>query len=88
VTERKAAEAALRLRGEEFEALADNIPTLCWMAYADGHIYWYNRRWYEYTGANPESQMGWGWESLHDPDVLPKVAERWKRSIATASRSR
>ena len=26
---------------------------------------------------------GWGWQSVHDPDVLPKVLERWKASIAT-----
>jgi PAS domain S-box-containing protein len=83
ITERKAAEEALRLRGEEFHALADNIPTLCWTAYGDGHIYWYNRRWYEYTGASPDDQEGWGWESAHDPVVLPRVVERWEHSIAT-----
>ena len=26
---------------------------------------------------------GWGWQSVHDPKVLPKVLERWKASIAT-----
>ncbi len=70
-------------RAEEFQMLADNIPTLCWMARADGHIHWYNRRWYDYTGTDPESQEGWGWESVHDPDVLPEVAGRWRRSLAT-----
>jgi PAS domain S-box-containing protein len=25
---------------------------------------------------------GWGWQSVHDPDVLPKVLERWKGAIA------
>jgi PAS domain S-box-containing protein len=83
ITDRKAAEEALRIRGEEFYSLADNIPTLCWMAYPDGHIFWYNRRWYEYTGTSPDSQEGWGWESVHDPDLLPEVVERWKRSLAT-----
>ncbi len=83
VHEQRMAEQTLRLRGEEFYALADNIPALCWMAYADGHIFWYNRRWYEYTGASPESQEGWGWESVHDPELLPGIVERWRRSIAT-----
>jgi hypothetical protein len=27
--------------------------------------------------------QGWGWEKLHDPQVLPKVVERWKQSLAT-----
>ena len=26
---------------------------------------------------------GWGWQSVHDPDELPKVLERWQASIAT-----
>src|SRR3954462_5479991 len=83
ITERKTAGEALRLRGEEFYALADNIPTLCWIAYANGHIFWYNRRWYVYTGTSPESQEGWGWEAVHDPEQLPGVVARWKHSLAT-----
>ena len=83
IEDRKRTEQELRLRGEEFSALADNIPTLCWMAYPDGHIFWYNRRWYEYTGMPPETQEGWGWESVHDPKALPAVLERWRHSIAT-----
>lgn len=68
---------------ERFRDLAENIPTLCWMANADGFITWYNRRWYEYTGTTPEQMEGWGWQSVHDPVELPKVLERWQRSIAT-----
>ena len=26
---------------------------------------------------------GWGWQSVHDPQALPEVMERWKASIAT-----
>jgi len=26
---------------------------------------------------------GWGWQRVHDPEVLPTVMERWKESIAT-----
>ena len=43
----------------------------------DGHIFWYNRRWYEYTGTTPGADGGWGWQSVHDPEVLPQVLERW-----------
>ncbi len=83
ITKRKAIEATLLLQEGEFKTLADNIPTLCWMARADGHIHWYNQRWYEYTGTDPEEQEGWGWETVHDPDILPQVAERWRYSLAT-----
>lgn len=83
ISERKRAEDDSRDTELKFKALADNIPALCWMAEADGAIYWYNRRWYEYTGAAPETQRGWGWESVHDPKILPTVMERWRASIAS-----
>ena len=75
--------AALRESEEQFRTLANAIPQLCWMANADGWIFWYNRRWYDYTGTTPQQMEGWGWQSVHDPEALPKVLERWQASIAT-----
>ncbi len=63
--------------------LADTIPQLAWTARPDGHIFWYNRRWYEYTGTTQQQMEGWGWQAVHDPVELPNVLERWKASIAT-----
>jgi PAS domain S-box-containing protein len=44
---------------------------------------WFNERWYAYTGTTPEQSTGWGWASVHDPDVLPSVLEHWHESIRT-----
>lgn len=66
-----------------FRDLANAIPNLAWMADADGFIYWYNNRWYEYTGTTAEEMKGWGWKSVHDPAVLDSVMEKWTASIAT-----
>jgi len=68
----------------EFRQLADNIPTLCWIADAEGYIVWYNRRWYEYTGTTPSSMGGWGWQSVHDLKSLPAVLDRWTAAISAA----
>ena len=76
------AEESVREKESEFHLLADSIPELCWMARGDGHIFWYNARWYEYTGTTPEQMEGWGWQSVHDPEMLPSVMERWKASLA------
>lgn len=84
ITERKQAEEALRENENQFRTMANSIPQLAWMARADGFIFWYNRRWHEYTGTTPEQMEGSGWQSVHDPDVLPKVLERWQNAIATA----
>jgi PAS domain S-box-containing protein len=82
ISDRKRAEAALRESQECLQAMANGIPQLVWMAKPDGHIFWYNQRWYEYTGTTLEQMQGWGWHSVHDPDVLPIVVERWKDSLA------
>ncbi|MGE0260089.1 MAG: PAS domain-containing protein [Alphaproteobacteria bacterium] len=83
IVARRAAEDALRESEAQFRMLVDSIPTLAWMARADGWIAWYNQRWYEYTGATPEEMQGWGWQSAHDPETLPAVLEGWRHSIAT-----
>lgn len=75
------AQDALRRSEEELRALADSIPQLAWMANPDGHIFWYNRGWYEYTGTTLEDMEGWGWQSVHDPEILPLVVERWTAAI-------
>jgi len=85
ITARKQAEKALRDSEERFQAMANGIPQLAWMAEADGNIFWYNQRWYEYTGTTFEQMQGWGWESVHDPTVLPEVTERWKAAIAAGT---
>jgi PAS domain S-box-containing protein len=75
--------ANLHISDSHFRLLADNIPTPCWMADRDGYIFWYNRRWFDYTGTSAFEMEGWGWQSVHDPAELPKVLERWRASIAT-----
>jgi PAS domain S-box-containing protein len=81
VTDQREATAALKVREAEYYALADNLPSLCWMATADGSIYWYNRRWYDYTGTTYDEMQGWGWQMVHDPAVLPDVTRCWQASI-------
>ncbi len=83
ITEKRRTEEALQESEEQFRTLSNAIPQLCWMANADGWIFWYNQRWYEYTGTTPEQMEGWGWQSVHDPTVLPQVLEQWQASIAT-----
>ncbi len=83
ITARKRAEEALRESEERFQTMAELLPQLAWMAKADGFIYWYNRRWFEYTGTTPTQMEGWGWQSVHDSNALPRVLEKWQGSIAT-----
>ena len=83
VTERHDAEISLRESESQLRALVDTIPQLAWMADPDGSIFWYNRGWYAYTGTTLEQMKGWGWQSVHDPKVLPDVLVKWRQSIDT-----
>lgn len=68
----------------DFEALANGLPHLAWMALPDGSIYWFNDKWYEYTGTTFEEAGGWGWQSVHHPDHLASVLERWEAAVVSA----
>lgn len=83
VTDRRAIMAELEAARQEaerigmhFRSLANGIPQLAWMARPDGWIYWYNRRWYEFTGTTPEQMEGWGWQAVHHPQHLDAVVRR------------
>ena len=83
ISERKQAEERLLESERQFHTLAETIPHLAWMADPSGHIFWYNHRWYDYTGTTFEEMEGWGWQKVHDPTVLPLVMTQWKRAIAS-----
>ncbi|HXR01881.1 MAG TPA: PAS domain S-box protein, partial [Pseudomonas sp.] len=77
--------AALHESERQFRTLADNMSQLAWIADPAGRIYWYNARWYSYTGTSHEAMMALGWRSLHHPDHLERVDSRMRRCFATGS---
>ncbi len=83
VTDQVLAKKQIEESEKRFGMLADSIPNLAWMAYADGNIFWYNKKWFEYTGTTLAEMLGWGWQSVHDPEELPKVLIKWRASIET-----
>jgi diguanylate cyclase (GGDEF)-like protein/PAS domain S-box-containing protein len=64
-----------------FRTLADNIPQLAWMADSDGSIFWYNNRWFEYTGTTLEEMRGWGWTRVQHPDHVEAVKAKYCHHI-------
>ena len=79
----QAADIALPTTEELFRALADNISQLAWMADPSGSIFWFNRRWYEFTGTTLDEMQGWGWTKVHHPEHVDRVVDRIKHSWET-----
>jgi len=86
VTRQKLADEALRSSELTFRTLADNIPQLAWMADANGYIFWYNSRWFDYTGTTLEQMQGWGWTKVHHPDHLERVVAHYRKLIVEERR--
>lgn len=83
ITRHKHIEQKLQTGEEWFRTLADNISQFAWMADADGWVFWYNQRWYEYTGTTREEMQGWGWKKVHHPDHVDRVVTRVQHSWDT-----
>lgn len=73
----------LRETNTRFAALADNIPQLAWIADGEGWIFWYNRRWYDFTGTTLEEMEGWGWQAVHHPDHIDRVTAHFRQALAS-----
>jgi PAS domain S-box-containing protein len=81
ITRRKKDEDVIAESAERFRTLADNIPQLAWMADGKGSIFWYNQRWFDYTGATPDEMRGDGWKTFQHPEHLDGVVERFNMSV-------
>ena len=75
IHDQKLANDKLTEREAEFATLADNMSQLAWMARPDGRVYWYNKRWVDYTGISLAAMEAGGREKVHHPDYLAKVVE-------------
>jgi len=70
---------ALREEKERFHAMANNISQLAWMADEKGSTFWYNQRWFDYTGTTLQEAAGWGWQKVHHPDHVESVVDKISR---------
>jgi PAS domain S-box-containing protein len=90
VTARKHAEqkleTALNEKSESerrYRFLANSLPQIAWTAKPDGNLDYYNQRWFDYAGTNPEEMEKVGWTHFVHPDDLPHAGKVWQRSLDT-----
>ena len=88
ITERKAAdelrreEASLRESEARLQELANAMPLIVWTATPDGRLDYFNRRWYELTGAVPESNPTDAVQMTHADD-RQTLLDHWNLAVAT-----
>ncbi|WP_181298938.1 ATP-binding protein [Pseudomonas sp. Q2-TVG4-2] len=63
-----------------YRNLAESVPHIVWTAQADGRIDYYNRGWFEYTGATVDG-VAETWLTTMHPDDLASCEADWQRSL-------
>ncbi len=85
ITDSRSLELAIRESEMRFKTLADNMAQFAWMADPSGSLFWYNQRWFEYTGTTLDEMIGDGWKKVHHPDHLERVTAKYMTSVANGS---
>ena len=90
ITERKSAEkfredeATLRVSESRFRELADAMPQIVWSAGPDGHIDYFNNRWYELTAAQDSGEQNWIW--MTHPEDRNITLDAWRTAVLLGER--
>jgi PAS domain S-box-containing protein len=81
VTERKAAERALRETEGRFRTIANTAPVMIWMSGPDKLCTYFNKPWLDFTGRPVETQLGNGWTEGVHPDDLSGCMATYSQSF-------
>ena len=79
----RALDSAEREGEVRFQALAEAIPQIVWIADAQGNTTYINRQWYEMTGTPQGGGIGEGWVKSVHPDDRDPLYKKWRASVAS-----
>lgn len=74
---------ALHQSREELYFLTETVPQLIWVTRPDGFTEYFNRRWYEYTGASVGEHIGDRWLDAVHPDDRQRTWAVWHTAVQT-----
>jgi PAS domain S-box-containing protein len=87
ITDRLAAEAALRQSEERFRILAEVSPAGIFSTDPAGLTTFVNRRYCELSGLTPEAALGDGWKKALHPDDRAAVESAWQQAVEARATS-
>jgi PAS domain S-box-containing protein len=80
---RREVEEAVFESEERYRTLAEAMPQIVWINDLEGRATYYNRRWFEYTGIDPEQATQNDWHVVVHPDELPETFARFEQAART-----
>lgn len=71
----------LLISREHFKLLADNIAPMTWTNLPNGSFNYFNQRWHDYTGLNPNESIGSGWKAALHPDDVERTMNKLDEAL-------
>lgn len=81
ITDAKRIRNALVESEARFRQLADAMPQMVWTARPDGSVDYYNQRWYDFTGFDPNESGAPDWRKIIHPDEAENAVEAFSAAI-------
>src|SRR5579864_8619756 len=73
----------LAMKNSQMDAILQTAPDIIFSSQGDGSRDYISERFFEFTGATPESATGFGWLGYVDPADAGEIKAHWMRCIET-----
>ncbi len=83
ITEEKQHEQELLESEQKFRLLADSMPQHIWTADTEGHLNYFNKSVFEFSGLTAEQLDKDGWTEIVHPDDREENIKAWMNSVTT-----
>ncbi|MGK7389936.1 MAG: PAS domain-containing protein [Candidatus Cyclobacteriaceae bacterium M2_1C_046] len=74
---------SLKKEVSHLDEIIESLPQMAWTADPDGEMDYFNKRWYNYTGQNPDEALGDGWKKVLHPEDIEETMKEFNKSIET-----
>jgi len=68
---------------ESLKKVLEFLPVMTWTNLPNGHINFFNQKWYNYTGLENGNADIWKWRTLVHPDDLSKTMNAYRKALST-----
>lgn len=85
ITDLVKAQSKIKENESNLKRILEVLPVLTWANRPDGHIDFYNQKWYDFTGVNFDKERWGGWKSIIHPEDLSTTIRAFRKALQEGS---